>query len=197
VRALRLGSVISRSIPAAVAVAAMLPAAAHACDAQKHVAAGHGRQPLAIGDSVMLGAVAPLARAGFEVDAKGCRQMRQGIDILRRRRRARTLPAVVVVALGTNASITRRDIRAALRVIGPRHTLALVTPRELGGGSGADAAAVRSAGRRFPGRVVVVDWVRYSGGHGAWFAGDGIHLSAAGARGMTRLLRRAVTPPCP
>src|SRR4051794_4507534 len=92
---------------AAVAVALFLPGVALACDAQKHVQArhlhGHGRAPLAIGDSVMLGAADRLAAAGFEVDARGCRQMSQGLDILAQRR---TLPRVVIVALGTNWVIT-------------------------------------------------------------------------------------------
>src|SRR4051794_41114660 len=41
--------------------------------------AQHRRAPLAIGDSVMLGAVPDLARAGFEVDARGCRQIGEAI----------------------------------------------------------------------------------------------------------------------
>jgi hypothetical protein len=182
-------------------IAAIVPSAAQACDASKRIAGGRapvdGRRPLAIGDSVMLGAAVPLARAGFEVDAKGCRQMAQGLAVLRARRKAGTLPEVVVVALGTNASITRDQIRSALRIVGTRRTLGLMTPRETGGVSGRDASVVRAAGRRHPGRVVVVDWVRYSSGHSDWFADDGIHLGAAGARAMVRLLRRTLAPPCP
>jgi hypothetical protein len=48
---------------------------------------------------------------------------------------------------------------------------------------------VRTAGRRWPNRVRVIDWVSYSAGRSGWFAGDGIHLGAAGASGMARLLR--------
>ena len=39
--------------------------------------------PLAIGDSVMLGAVPQLARAGLEVNARGCRQMSEGLRVIR------------------------------------------------------------------------------------------------------------------
>lgn len=179
---------------AAAAVAALAAAPALACDASRHaraVHAGHsGRAPLIVGDSVLLGAVPQVARAGFEVDAKGCRQMGQGLAILRQRRRAGTLPDFVVLALGTNASVTTADIRRALAIVGPDRVLGLVTPRETGGVSGSDASNVRAAGRRWPARVRVIDWVAYSAGHSSWFAGDGIHLGPGGASGMARMLRR-------
>jgi hypothetical protein len=170
--------------------------AAHAgCGGVKHAAAakrgGGTRAPLVIGDSVLLGAVRQVAAAGFEVDTRGCRQVGEGLKVIAARRRAHTLPPVVVLALGTNGSIRMRDIRAALRIVGSERVLGLVTPRELGGGSGADARVVRAAGRRFAGRVLVLDWVRFSRGHGGWFAGDGIHLGPGGAAGLARLLRRA------
>jgi hypothetical protein len=186
--------------------ALLAPASAVACDASQHVAArhspAHGRAPLAIGDSVMLGAADRLARAGFEVDARGCRQMAAGLEMLRARRHAGTLPRVVVVALGTNWVITHHDIRRALAIAGPRRLLVLVTPRELGGGSGSDARVEREAGRRHPRRIAVADWVRFSAGHGSWFAGDGIHLGPGGIAGMVRLLRPFLRakppeqPPC-
>jgi hypothetical protein len=204
------GSSPPRNVAALAAVTAALvlgaPSAALACDASKHLAArhtpAHRRAPLAVGDSVMLGAADRLARAGFEVDARGCRQMSAGLDILRARRRAGTLPRVVIVALGTNWVVTRHDIRRALAIVGSRRLLVLMTPRELGGGSGSDARVERDAGRRHPRRIAVADWVRFSAGHSSWFAGDGIHLGAGGVAGMVRLLRPYVTagpperPPC-
>jgi hypothetical protein len=164
-----------------------------ACGGVKH-ASSHGptgTRALAVGDSVLLGAVREVAAAGFEVDTRGCRQMSEGLRVIAARRRAGTLPPLVVLALGTNGAIRMRDIRAALRIVGRDRVLGLVTPREVGGGEGGDARVVRAAGRRFGGRVIVLDWVRYSGGHGGWFAGDGIHLGPSGAAGLARLLRRA------
>jgi hypothetical protein len=199
-----------RNVATAVVVACsaglLAPAAASACNAQKHLAAhrkpAHGRAPLALGDSVMLGAADRLARAGFEVDARGCRQMAAGLDILRERRRTGSLPRVVIVALGTNWIVTRTDVRRALAILGRRRLLVLVTPRELGGGSSSDADVIRAAGRRHPRRIAVADWVRASAGHGSWFGGDGIHLGPAGVTGMVRLLRPYLRakppdrPPC-
>jgi hypothetical protein len=153
--------------------------------------------PLAIGDSVMLGAVPQVARAGLEVNTRGCRQMSEGLRLIRARRRSGFLPSRVVIALGANWTVTYREIRAAMRAVGKRRLLVLVTPRESGGGESRDAWAMRRAARRFPKRVRVLDWVRVSRGKRGWFAGDGLHLSASGARAFARLLHRATrfSPP--
>jgi hypothetical protein len=177
------------------------PPAHAACGGVKrfhaHRNVGPGRPPLAIGDSVMLGAAKQLAAEGFDVNVHGCRQMSEGLRVLRKRRRAGTLPEVVVVALGANWTIEPSEIRAAVHTLGRRRTLGLVTPREDGGGSGSDARVVRAAGRHYPDRVKVFDWVAYSRGHRGWFGGDGLHLGPAGVRGLARLLRGAfklITP---
>jgi hypothetical protein len=193
---MRVGSIaFAVALSVAVAMAGGTERAAAGCGGVEHFRAlrdrAPGPPPLAVGDSVMLGAADELAAEGFEVDVRGCRQMSEGVDVLRARQRAGRLPAVVVVALGANWVITRAEIREALHVIGRRRTLALVTPRELGGGSSSDARVVRAAGRRYPGRVAVLDWVAYSAGHAGWFAGDGLHLGPAGAQGLARLLRSA------
>jgi hypothetical protein len=151
-----------------------------------------GRPPLAIGDSVMLLALEALAKRGFVANARGCRGFEEGLAVLRRRRARDRLPRLVVIALGADFSISRREIRVALRLIGPDRVLGLVTPRELGGGAGRDAANVRWAGRRYPARVEVLDWVRLSRGRGGWFQPDGLHLTYAGARHFARLIATAL-----
>jgi hypothetical protein len=198
----------SAALAAALALALALAldgATALACGNAKHASAtkrgAGGRAPLVIGDSVLLGAVSQVAAAGFEVDTRGCRQMSEGLGIIASRRRAKTLPHFVVVALGANGSISTGQIREAMKIVGRDRVLGLVTPRELGGGESSDARAIRAAGRRFPNRVRVLDWVRFSAGHGGWFAGDGLHLGPGGAKGLARLLRRAlplaIAPLCP
>lgn len=150
------------------------------------------RPPLVIGDSVMLNAVGPLAKKGFQVDARGCRMWREGMQVLRARRGS--LPRLVVMALGANWVITRGDIEAALAITGPERVLAIVTPRESGGGVSSDAYNVRRAGRRHRNRVKVVDWVAASAGRGDWFAGDGLHLSWSGVYAYTDLMVRRAMP---
>jgi hypothetical protein len=151
-----------------------------------------GKPPLAIGDSTMLLAMKNLAKIGYNVDAHGCRGMEEGLKILKRRRARKNLPHLVVIALGADFSIKRKQVKRALHILGPDRVLGLVTPRELGGGSGKDARVVRAAGKEWKKQVVVLDWVKYSRGHGGWFQPDGLHLTYAGARAFARLFKRAL-----
>jgi hypothetical protein len=183
----------------AAAVAAAAPTAQAACGGvqqfQPTKLREPGPPPLAIGDSVMLGAARRLQAAGFEVDVRGCRQMSEGLGLLSARRRAGTLPDVAVVALGTNWTVTTAQIRGALRILGRSRVLGLVTPPEVGGVASADQSVIRAAGRRWRRRVKVLDWVRHSAGH-AW-TWDGMHLRPEGAVAYARLLSRAFDWPLP
>jgi hypothetical protein len=181
-------------LPALAATA--LPAAAHAAcggvrAAQSKRNLVKGPEPFAIGDSVMLLAVQPLARAGFNVNAQGCRRWSQGYDILARKKRQGRLPRLVVMALGTNWSVTRNDIGRTRRLLGPKRVLAVVTPREPGGYT-SDARRVRAAVHAHPHNLKLIDWVHVSRGHGSWFGGDGIHLTPTGVRNYVRYLRSAL-----
>lgn len=178
----------------AAAVALAVPSAASACGAsQQHGPVANDRPgpaPLAVGDSVMLGAVPQLRRAGFEVNARGCRQMSEGLELLASRRAS--LPDVVVVALGYNWTITIEEIRRALMILGRGRVLGMVTPR---GEYASARAAIRAAGRRWPARLHVLRWAgRSAGKPWTW---DGLHLTPAGARGFARLLGNAFEWPLP
>jgi lysophospholipase L1-like esterase len=161
----------------------------------------HQPPPLAIGDSTMLLALYNLAAIGYEANAHGCRGFTEALALIRQRKAAGTLPHMVVIALGADGSITHDDIGEALGQLCCMRLLVLVTPRELGGGSGADAAVVRDEVHRHRGRTLLLDWVSDSAGHGAWFQPDGLHLTTAGAIAFTDLLRRALPdaypPPVP
>lgn len=180
---------------AAAVVVAAIPSTAHAgCGYVQTAAAkrdvSDGPAPLAIGDSVMLLAVNRLARKGFDVNAQGCRQWRQGNAILRRKKRHHQLPHLVVMALGTNWYITREGIGRTRRLLGRRRVLAIVTPRDPGGSG--DAKRIRAAARAHPRRIKLIDWVRFSRGHGGWFGGDGIHLTYTGVTNYVRFIRRSL-----
>ena len=151
-----------------------------------------GRPPLAVGDSSMLLAVNNLANAGYRVNAHGCRQFPEGIGVVSQAKRRHQLPHLTAIALGADASVRRSQIERTLHVLGARRVLCLVTPIELGGGSGQDAQVVRQAGHLHPHRVRVLDWVNFSSGHGDWFQPDGVHLTTNGAHGFTKLFRKCL-----
>jgi hypothetical protein len=145
--------------------------------------------PLAIGDSVLLGAGPEAAAVGYDVDVRGCRQVTEGTRVLRRRAAAGTLPRLVVVALGSNAAFTLTEVRRLLRLLGPTRLLGLVTPRELRGTLVDDAVTLRAAARRWPRRIALVDWARLSKSKPRLTGSDGIHLSVAGRTALADLLR--------
>jgi hypothetical protein len=149
-----------------------------------------GRAPIAIGDSPMLLALVPLAQEGYRANARGCRQWPEGLDLIRKLRNEDHLPKLVVVALGSNGSVTKGYIRDALDLIGKKRTLGLVTPRETGGGSSSDADVVRSEAKKHKNRTVLLDWVKYSAGHSGWFQPDGLHLTFEGAEGFADLFKK-------
>jgi hypothetical protein len=131
-----------------------------------------------------------LGGLGFEADAHGCRQFSAGVAMLAARRRAGTLPRIAILALGANGPIPASGIRAALRAVGRRRILGLVTPRNLT----SSQTQMRRAAGAHPDRVMLIDWAHFSAGHGSWFGGDGLHVNQNGARGFARLIRRRVAP---
>ncbi len=140
----------------------------------------------------MLLALPGLAREGFDVNARGCRQYPEALALLSVLEHAHQLPHMVVIALGANGSIEPSEIAQVLRILGRGRILVLLTPRELGGGSGADAQLVRAEGRRHSANIVVLDWVAYSAAHPDWFEPDGLHVNPTGAAGMIRLIARVL-----
>jgi hypothetical protein len=156
--------------------------------------------PLAIGDSTMLLSLPGLSAAGWTANAHGCRTVRQALGILGHLRARRELPHMVAIALGSNGGLASPDIDEALRLICCGRILVLVTPRELGGGSGPPAAIERSAAHAHRDRVLLLDWVADSAGHPQWFQPDRLHLTLRGVAAFNALLSHVLPyaySPCP
>jgi hypothetical protein len=174
---------------------ALVPAVSDACCIGIHLQPpAHARRfdpaPLAIGDSVLLGAAHEVARKGFEVDAREGRFMRNALKVLRHLRHHHRRPPVIVIAIGTNFPATAAEIRTALALLHANQALAFVTPKRSFGGL--RDGALWAAHRRHPHRVRVLDWLSFSAGHDDWFYGDGTHLRPSGALAYARLLAQAL-----
>jgi lysophospholipase L1-like esterase len=105
----------------------------------------------------------------------------------------RALGPVVVINVGYNDWTAVYDVdrvMRALRAAGVR-TVVWVTLRETTSNYAGSNARIRSASRRWRKSLVVADWNAYSRGK-PWFREDGLHLSAAGAMALARLLRPLV-----
>ena len=144
--------------------------------------------PFVVGDSVTVPAGDYLGEMGFAVDAVACRTFAQGLEVMS----ARTLPDLVVVALGSNGEVSGEELDYALELVGPFARLVLVLPKELGGGPDPDGRLMRAFAEAHPDQVTILDWPAYSSGHGDWFQPDGLHLMTPGAQGFAQMIGEAV-----
>ena len=77
------------------------------------------RPPIAIGESVMLGAKTQLEAKGFVVDAEQSRQGKQVIDIVAQLRAAGRLGNTVVIHIGTNGEVSDETFAAIMANLPP------------------------------------------------------------------------------
>lgn len=148
--------------------------------------------PYAIGDSTLILSLPQLHHEKISANARGCRQYSEAVQMLTALGATGHLPRVVIVALGANGAVTETDVNQALRVLGARRILVMVTHLEPGHRAGSDTALIRHEPRRHPRRIVVLDWALYASAHLGWFQPDGLHLTFAGADAFARFLARAI-----
>lgn len=163
------------------------PAAAPACCDRAHLlpeGKAPGEVPLAIGDSVMLGAAPNLVGRGFEVDTKGGRIMHGALTILARRAERETLPDAIVVAIGTNIPVQPAELTQLIETIGRKRRLVLVTPFR--SWQPFATAPLWRTKRLHPKQVRILDWASQAAAHPAWLYSDGTHLRPQGARAYAR-----------
>jgi lysophospholipase L1-like esterase len=148
-----------------------------------------GRAPIAIGDSALLGALPQVASAGIRANARGCRQYPEALALMRDLRSHDRLPRLVILEIGSNGVVSKDNVHDALDIVGKKGIVALVTPREAAGVGTHDIDLIRKEAHAHK-RIRLLDWVRYSAGHSAWFQPDGLHLTLDGAEAMARLFSR-------
>jgi hypothetical protein len=142
---------------------------------------------LAIGDSVMVGALGALRDRipGIEVDATISRQFSEAPGVIARRRDRGGLPGTIVVHLGTNGTISGGDLDRLMQVADGRRVVFLNVrvPRPWEGQSN-DALAAGAS--RWP-NAVLGDWRAVSSAPGM-LADDGYHVTGAGASAYASLV---------
>jgi hypothetical protein len=167
-----------------------------------------GPPPIAIGDSTMLLPIPDLTRVGFDVNAKGCRGFKQSVWVARDLRNRGILPRLILINAYGNGGVNRDLIKFALKVIGPKRTLVLVTAynADTGEPPAPDTAVFFRAAREHPDQIKLLDWVRYSLPHhkvdpapGAWFLPDLFHPNFTGAHAYANFLAQVLPggPPSP
>jgi hypothetical protein len=160
-----------------------------------------GPPPIAIGDSTMLLPIPDLTRVGFDVNAKGCRGFKQSIWVARDLRNQDKLPKLILINAYGNGGVDDELIRFALKVIGPKRTLVLVTAYDADTGAppAPDTDVLVKAAKDHPDQIKLLDWVKYSLPHhkvepapGAWFLPDLFHPNFTGAPAYANFLAQVL-----
>ena len=172
----------------APAKATPTPAACHR--GQPRVSGG---QVTAVGDSVMLASAAALEAAlpGVYIDAKIDRQTPAGLAVIRSLAAAGRLRHVVVFSLGTNGSVTARQLRQLRRAVGPGRELVLVSTFGPQAWEHAVNTALAAAARHGK-HTELADWHQAIAGRTSLLWPDGIHPRPAGARLYARVVLAAI-----
>jgi peptidoglycan/LPS O-acetylase OafA/YrhL/lysophospholipase L1-like esterase len=147
---------------------------------------------LAIGDSVMLGAARALKRqfGRIEINAAVSRQFNDGIRILRARAAAGTLPDIVVIHLGTNGPISKRQFDLAMSAAKDVARVVFVNVKVPRPWEGYTNRTLTQNVKRYA-NAVLVNWHDASEDIANALARDGIHLSGAGATAYARMIAAA------
>ena len=152
-----------------------------------------GGQVTAVGDSVMLASAAALEAAlpGVYIDAKIDRQTPAGLAVIRGLAAAGRLRHVVVFSLGTNGSVTVRQLRQLQRAVGQGRELVLVSTFGPQAWEHAVNTALAAAARHGK-HTELADWHQAIAGRPSLLWPDGIHPRPAGARLYARVVLTAI-----
>jgi hypothetical protein len=160
-----------------------------------------GTAPVALGDSTMILPIPNLNAVGYSVNARGCRGFKEAVNIARRLKAKGHLPHLVLINSYGNGGVNPGLISEALDVLGRKRVLGLVTAynADTGKPPAPDTDVLFKAARRYPHRIFVLDWVKYSRPHhaaeptpGAWFLPDLFHPNFTGAEAYAQFLAGAL-----
>jgi hypothetical protein len=137
----------------------------------------------------MLGAMPQLGQAfgAVGVDAAVGRQLGAAIDVLRSWRDSGSLGSTVIIHLGNNGTFSAAHFDELMAIAGAERTVVFVTLRVPRAWEASNNEVIRAGVARYP-NARLADWQTASAGTSGWFAGDGIHLNAAGAVAYAGLL---------
>lgn len=150
------------------------------------------RSVLAIGDSVMLGAVDALVDAvgDIDIDAKVSRQLSEAVPLIMERQKKGVLSDLVVIHLGNNGPFRKDELEKVMEaLLGVPHIvfINLKLPRTYERKNN-DLLANVADGQR----VTLVDWREASLGAKKVFGRDGVHLTRAGAQLYAEMLGKGI-----
>ncbi len=154
----------------------------------------NGKCVTAIGDSVMINVGVELKKIypNIVIDAELGRQMFQAPQVIENLREQDALGPTVVIALGSNGTITEGQFADILNLLGPERQVVLVNTRVPKPWEGVVNQILAEVAAADP-QIKLVDWYAASSGHDEYFYPDGVHLRPEGIEAYTTLLTGAIS----
>lgn len=151
---------------------------------------------IAIGDSVMLGAVPALQAAidGIQVDAAVSRQVSNGISLLQSLRGEGVSGDVIVIGLGSNGTFTGGQFDQIMSVLSDVPRVVFVNVKVPRSWEQPNDSVIASGVQRYP-STRLVDWYDASVDHPEYFYADQYHVRPDGAATYASMIAAAVSGP--
>jgi len=151
---------------------------------------------IAIGDSVMLGAVPQLTQDidGIQVNAAVSRQVAAGIQLMSELRDQGELGDVVIVDLGSNGTFTSGEFDQIMSVLSDVPRVVFVNVKVPRSWEAGNNEVIAEGVRRYQSSRLV-DWYDASVSHPEYFQVDEYHLQADGAAAFAALIAAGVAGP--
>jgi len=149
--------------------------------------------PVAVGESVLLGAAPALARLGFTVDAAVARQTSEVVTIAQGLAAEGRIGPVMLVHTGHNGPISAEQVEAILAAFGTARTVVVVGVKVDRPWEGPNNQLLAEAAARWP-NAVFVDWRAVSAGQPGLFYADGLHLRPEGVEAFVAAVAAAIPP---
>jgi peptidoglycan/LPS O-acetylase OafA/YrhL len=151
---------------------------------------------IAIGDSVMLGAVPALSSAidGIQVNATVSRQVAGGISLLQDLKSQGALGDVVVIGLGSNGTFTSGEFDQIMSVLSGVSRVVFINVKVPRSWEQGNDAVISGGVQRYQ-SARLVDWYDASVGHPEYFQADEYHLRPEGASVYASMVANVVSGP--
>ena len=147
-----------------------------------------------IGDSVTSGTKDAIQAAfpnGY-INGKPNRQMPQAVSVFQQATTAGHSGSVIIYGLGTNGIIRNEQVVQQLIDLVGGKPVYFVTIRMPYPNQEKNNNSMMRAAASHNGNVGIIDWYKYSEGHGEYLYDDGIHPNMTGAYAYATMLRQAV-----
>ena len=151
---------------------------------------------IVFGDSVVLSALTSLQSTlgDIAIDAEIARQPAVIAQRIELRRKEQRLGNDVVIHMGTNGVVTRKDLEPILQALSDRRRVVVVNVKVPRKWMKASNSMIAELAPLYP-NVRIADWATTSNGHRNYFGPDGVHLTKTGGQVFANLIKETLDAP--